>query len=121
MSRTRSGTRSSSRARIGTYRWEGSFAGWLYAIATRSMLRHASRTAAEAAVAVDVAERVLVTEHDPMTEAEWSLVEQDLHLGCTIGVLEGLSREARRLYLLREVLAVPGRVRSEVAHVSPAT
>src|SRR5687768_13681187 len=87
-------------ARIGTYRWEGSLAGWLYAIATRSMLRGASRTPAEAALAVEVAERALVTEHDPMTEAEWSLVEQDLHLACTIGVLEGLPREARLLYVL---------------------
>ncbi len=108
-------------ARIGTYRWEGSFAGWLYAIATRSMLRSATRTPAEAAVAVDVVERVLVTEHDPMTEAEWSLVEQDLHLACTIGVLEGLSPDARRLYLLGEVLAVPDRVGAEIAQVSPAT
>jgi DNA-directed RNA polymerase specialized sigma24 family protein len=108
-------------ARIGTYRWEGSFAGWLYAVATRSMLRGASRTPAEAAVAVDVAERALVTEHDAMTEAEWSLVEQDLHLACTIGVLEGLSPAARRLYLLGEVLAVPDRVGAEVAQVSPAT
>ena len=108
-------------ARIATYRWEGSFAGWLYAIATRSMLRGASRTPAQAAVAVEVAERALVTAHDPMTEAEWSLIEQDLHLACTIGVLEGLTREARRLYLLGEVLAVPDRVGAEVAHVSPAT
>ncbi|HEX8121916.1 MAG TPA: RNA polymerase sigma factor [Solirubrobacteraceae bacterium] len=108
-------------ARIGTYRWEGSFAGWLYAIATRSMLRGASRTAAEARTTVEVAERALVTEHDPMTEAEWSLVEQDLHLACTIGVLEGLSPEARRLYLLGEVLAVPDRVGAEVAQVPPAT
>jgi DNA-directed RNA polymerase specialized sigma24 family protein len=108
-------------ARIGTYRWEGSFAGWLYAIATRSMLRRASRTPADAAVAVDAAERALVTEHDPMTEAEWSFVEQDLHLACTIGVLEGLPRDARRLYLLGEVLAVPDRVGAEVAQISPAT
>jgi RNA polymerase sigma factor (sigma-70 family) len=106
--------------RIGTYRWEGSFAGWLYAVATRSMLRGAGRTAAEAAVALDDVERALVTEHDPMTEAEWSLVEQDLHLACTIGVLEGLSPEARRLYLLGEVLAVPDRVGAELAGVSPA-
>jgi hypothetical protein len=77
-------------ARIATYRWEGSFAGWLYAVATRSMLRSAGRTPADARLAVEAAERALVTEHDPMTEAEWSLVEQDLHLACTIGVLEGL-------------------------------
>ncbi|HEX2088156.1 MAG TPA: hypothetical protein VHF89_20885, partial [Solirubrobacteraceae bacterium] len=70
---------------------------------------------------VEVAERALVTDHDPMTEAEWSLVEQDLHLACTIGVLEGLTPEARRLYLLGEVLAVPDRVGAEVAQVSPAT
>jgi DNA-directed RNA polymerase specialized sigma24 family protein len=108
-------------ARIATYRWEGSFAGWLYAVATRSMLRGASRTPAEAVLALDVAERALVTEHDPMTEAEWSLVEQDLHLACTIGVLEGLSLDARRLYLLGEVLAVPDRVGAEVAQVSPGT
>ena len=55
-----------------------------------------------------------------MTEAEWSFVEQDLHLACTIGVLEGLTREARRLYLLGEVLAVPDRVGAEVAQVAPA-
>lgn len=108
-------------SRIGTYRWEGSFAGWLYTIATRSMLRGASRTPADAAAAIDAAERALVTDHDPMTEAEWSFVEQDLHLACTIGVLEGLSREARRLYLLGEVLAVPDRVGAEVAQVAPAT
>src|ERR687893_2673527 len=35
-------------ARIGTYRWEGSFAGWLYAISTRSILRHAAMTPHEA-------------------------------------------------------------------------
>ena len=108
-------------ARIRTYRWEGSFAGWLYAVSTRSMLRGAGGTPTEAAVALDVVERALVTDHDPMTEAEWSLVAQDLHLACTIGVLEALSRETRRLYLLGEVLAVPDRVGAEVAQVSPAT
>lgn len=90
-------------ARIGTYRWEGSFAGWLYAVATRSILRGAARTANDARCALDLAERVLVTEHDPMTEAEWQLVAQDLHLACTIGVLEGLDPQARRLYLLGEL------------------
>ena len=36
-------------ARIGTYRWEGSFAGWVYAVATRSMLRRAATAPREAA------------------------------------------------------------------------
>jgi hypothetical protein len=56
-----------------------------------------------------------------MTEAEWRLVEQDLHLACTVGVLTGLSSEARRLYLLGEVLAVPDRIGAQVAQVTPAT
>src|SRR3712207_3792595 len=107
-------------ARIGTYRWEGSFAGWLYAVATRSILRRAATTPQEAALAVDLADRALVTDHDMMTEGEWQLVEQDLHLACTIGVLTGLSAEARRLYLLGEVLAVPGRVGAQVAQSTPA-
>ena len=107
-------------ARIGTYRWEGSFAGWLYALATRSMLRRAATTPHEAALAVDVADRALLSDHDPMTEAEWGLVEQDLHLACTVGVLEALAPEARRLYLLGEVLAVPDRVGAQVAQVTPA-
>ena len=107
-------------ARIGTYRWEGSFAGWLYAIATRSILRRAAAMPREAELAADLADRALVSDHEPMTEAEWLLVEQDLHLACTIGVLTGLSPEARRLYLLGEVLAVPDRIGAEVAHVSPA-
>jgi RNA polymerase sigma factor (sigma-70 family) len=108
-------------ARIATYRWEGSFAGWLYAIATRSMLRRAALSPDAATLAVDLADRALVSDHDPMTEAECRLVEQDLHLACTVGVLTGLSPDARRLYLLGEVLAVPDRVGAQVAHVTPAT
>jgi RNA polymerase sigma factor (sigma-70 family) len=107
-------------ARIDTYRWEGSFAGWLYAIATRSILRRAAATPQDAALAVELADSALVTDHDPMTEAEWGLVEQDLHLACTVGVLTGLSPQARRLYLLGEVLAVPDTVGAQVAQVTPA-
>jgi RNA polymerase sigma factor (sigma-70 family) len=106
--------------RLATYRWEGSFAGWLYAIATRSMLRRTAVAPHDAALAVELAERALVSDHDPMTEAEWRLVEQDLHLACTVGVLTGLSPDARRLYLLGEVLAVPDRVGAQVAQVTPA-
>ena len=107
-------------ARIGTYRWEGSFAGWLYAIATRSILRRAATTPREAELAADLADRALLSDHEPMTEAEWGLVEQDLHLACTIGVLSALSAEARTLYLLGEVLAVPDRVGAQAAQVTPA-
>ena len=107
-------------ARIGTYRWEGSFAGWLYAIATRSMLRGARFGPREALCAVELAHAALLSDHDPMTDAEWQLVEQDLHLACTIGVLEALTPEARRLYLLGEVLGVPDRVGAQVAGSSPA-
>jgi RNA polymerase sigma factor (sigma-70 family) len=108
-------------ARIGTYRWEGSFAGWVYAVATRSILRRAASTTDQASLAVELAEHALVSDHDPMTEAEWRLVEQDLHLACTVGVLTGLSPEARRIYLLGEVLAVPDRIGAQVAQVTPAT
>jgi DNA-directed RNA polymerase specialized sigma24 family protein len=108
-------------ARIGTYRYEGSFAGWLYAIATRSMLRRAASAPQEAALAVELSERALLSDHDPMTEAEWRLVEQEFHLACTVGVLNALSPEARRLYLLGDVLAVPDRVGAQVAQVTPAT
>ncbi|HEX8743531.1 MAG TPA: sigma-70 family RNA polymerase sigma factor [Thermoleophilaceae bacterium] len=107
-------------ARIGTYRWEGSFAGWLYAIATRSILRRAARTPREAELTADLADVALVADHEPMTEAEWRLVEQDVHLACTVGVLTELAPETRRLYLLGEVLAVPDRVGAEVAQTTPA-
>ena len=106
--------------RIGTYRWEGSFAGWLYALATRQILRRAAQTAARAAVALDVAEAAVVTDHDLMPEAEWRLVEQDLHLACTLAVLVGLPSDTRRLYLLGDVLAVPDRVGAEVSGLKPA-
>jgi RNA polymerase sigma factor (sigma-70 family) len=106
--------------RIGSYRWEGSFAGWLYAIATRSMLRRASVTPQKATVALELAERALVSDYDPATEAEWRLVEQELHLACTVGVLTALSPEARRTYLLGEVLGVPDWVGARVGHVTTA-
>src|SRR5919107_6054179 len=50
-------------ARIGTYRWEGSFAGWVYAVATRSMLRRAAATPDEAALAVELADDALLGDH----------------------------------------------------------
>ena len=108
-------------ARIGTYRWEGSFAGWLYAVATRSILRRSRATPRNADLAVEVADRALLSDHDPMTEAEWRLIEQDLNLICAVAVLTGLSPDARRIYLLGEVLAVPDRVGAQVAHVTPGT
>jgi RNA polymerase sigma factor (sigma-70 family) len=107
-------------ARIHTYRWEGSFAGWLYAVATRSILRRAAAGPRDAELAAEVADATLVSDHEPMTEAEWRLVEQDVHLACTVGVLTGLSPATRRLYLLGEVLAVPDRVGAEVAHLTRA-
>jgi RNA polymerase sigma factor (sigma-70 family) len=108
-------------AKIGSYRWEGSFTSWLYAIATRSILRRSATAPDEAALALELADAALVTDHDPITDAEWELVAQDLHLACTLGVLAGLSPEARRLYLLGEVLAVPDRVGAQVAQITPAT
>lgn len=108
-------------ARIHTYRWEGSFPGWLYTLATRSMLRGAATTPRDATLALELADDALVADHDPMAEGEWRLVEQELHLACTVGVLTGLSPESRVLYLLGEVLAVPDRVGAEVAGVTPAT
>jgi DNA-directed RNA polymerase specialized sigma24 family protein len=107
-------------ARLRTYRWEGTFAGWLYALATRSMLRRRARTPQDATFALELADDALLSDHDPMTEGEWRLIEQDLHLACTVGVLTALSPETRRLYLLGEVLAVPDSVGAEVAQVTPA-
>jgi RNA polymerase sigma factor (sigma-70 family) len=107
--------------RIVTYRWEGSFTGWVYAVATRSMLRRAASTPQEAALALELADQALLGDHDPMTDAEYRLVEQDLHLACTVGVLTGLTADARRIYLLGEVLAVPDRIGAQVAQVTPAT
>src|ERR671920_538914 len=92
----------------------------LCARARPMLVRHAATSPQEAALAAEVDERSLVTDHDPMTEAEWRLVEQDLHLACTVGVLTGLSPEARRLYLLGEVLAVPDRIGAQAAQVTPA-
>src|ERR671921_355357 len=83
------------------------------------LVRHARRLLGRSAE-VELADRALVSDHDAMTEAEWRLVEQDLHLACTVGVLTGLSPDARRLYLLGEVLAVPDRVGAQVAQVTPA-
>jgi RNA polymerase sigma factor (sigma-70 family) len=108
-------------ARLSTYRWDGSFAGWLYTIATRAMLRRARRGAVEAERALELADLALLTDHDPLTNAEWNLVEQELHLACTLGVLTALEPAMRRLYLLGEVLAVPDQVGARVMQVSPAT
>ena len=84
------------------------------------MLRRAAAAPRDAELAAELADVTLVSDHEPMTEGEWRLVEQDVHLACTVGVLTELSAVTRRLYLLGEVLAVPDRVGAQVAQLTPA-
>ncbi len=105
---------------LATYDGRGSFMGWVYAIAGHEAARAArrrGRALAQAAVDLDAA---LLHDHEPMTEAQWRLVEQEAHVACTFAVVALLSDAERVAYLLGDVLAVPDRVGAELAGVTPA-
>lgn len=106
-------------ARIGSFRREGSFLGWCYAIASRELARTSVRRGRDVertAHAVDVA---LLADHEPAGDPAWRLLEHEAHLACTAGVLAGLSEGVRLAYVLGDLLGVADAVGAAVCGVTP--
>jgi len=106
--------------RIGTYRRDGSFLGWCYALASRDLARARARRGRDLARAAGAVEVALLADHEPVGGAAWRLLEHEAHLACAAGVLAGLSEDVRLAYVLGDLLGVPDAVGAAVCGVAPA-
>jgi len=103
-----------------TYTGSGSFLGWVYAIAAREAGRTARRRGLALAAAAEALDAALLTDHEPLIEAEWRVVEQEAHLACAFAVVALLSDAERTAYLLGDVLALPDGTGALLAGTTPA-
>jgi DNA-directed RNA polymerase specialized sigma24 family protein len=100
---------------IAGYRWQASFMSWCHAIATRRAAREGRRSAARAERLLELLEETIAGPQDPFEADEAVLVEQSAGLACAFVVAHGLRPQARRAYLLGEVLGVTDRVGASCA------
>ena len=56
---------------------------------------------------------------DEALDAEWSLLTEEVKVGCTLGMLQCLDRPHRLAYVLGEILDLPGPDAAEALDVSP--
>lgn len=107
--------------RLGGFRGEAAFTTWAYRVAANHLLttrrRRAERALSFDAFAQDLAEGLA----DPRDHGvDERLLEQEVKIGCTHGMLLCLDREHRLAYILGEVFEIDSRQAAEITATTPA-
>jgi RNA polymerase sigma factor (sigma-70 family) len=98
---------------------------WVYTIAVRHLL-HVNAHAREQAMSADALAARLdaglaISAHAaPLTATEAPLLEKELQLECTHGMLLVLSRPQRVAFILADVLGASDRIGAEICEIEPA-
>lgn len=111
---------------LSQFRGESAFYTWVYRIASNYLLTARGKRAQAFAVSFDeYAEQIdqgqapnsrIVASTNP---AEQALLEEEVKVSCTHGLLLCLSERARLSYILGEILELPGPVAAEILELSP--
>ncbi len=110
---------------LGTFRGDSQFTTWVYRVATNMLLsRKGKKTQAfrlsfdEYADLIDRGQSELV--HYTQNEGELSLLEEEVKMSCTQGLLLCLEDQARLVYILGELLELTSQQGAEILDLSPA-
>ena len=111
--------------RLSTYRGEAAFRTWVYRVATNHLLDfRKSRVERQAwtfdTFAADLASTVDAIAAPASYDADQTLLEEEVKVGCTRGMLLCLSRDDRIAYVLGDVFQLHGDDAAYVCSVSPA-
>lgn len=99
---------------LSSFRGDSSFRTWCFRIASNSLLRAKTRRQ-------PVLEPVDDTPAPTLTSPEDKLLEREVRVQCSLGLLQTLDAEHRLAYVVGEVLGLPGDDAAEVTGVEPAT
>lgn len=93
---------------LSTFRHESKFTTWVYRVATNYLISHKGKKSGSFTMSFDdYAERIDFGQSDEVNytqnEGELSLLEEDIRIGCTQGMLLCLSEEDRMVYILSSV------------------
>ncbi|MBX2875615.1 MAG: sigma-70 family RNA polymerase sigma factor [Saprospiraceae bacterium] len=109
---------------LGTFRGDSQFTTWVYRVATNMLLsRRGKKTQTlqlsfeEYAELIDRGQSEQV--HYTQNEGELSLLEEEVKMSCTQGLLLCLGEKARLVYILGELLELTSQQGAEILSISP--
>lgn len=110
---------------LGTFRQESSFATWCYRIAANHLLTTHKRRAERMEVTFEWCEEEMHRGLEGVwpgctSEAEQSLIVEEVMIGCMQGLLLCLDRDLRITYILGEIFEVNSREGAEILDISSA-
>ena len=109
---------------LSTFRHESKFTTWVYRVATNYLISHKGKKSNSYAMSFDEYEEQIDTGQSEsvkytQNEGELSLLEQDIRIGCTQGLLLCLNEEDRMVYILSVILDYNSKEGSEIIGISP--
>jgi RNA polymerase sigma factor (sigma-70 family) len=112
--------------RLATFRGESSFQTWVYRVATNHLLNtRQSRVEREEITFSDFAVQLANTDPDAVapasSEADQQLLELEVKIGCTQGMLLCLDRDHRIAYILGDIFELKSEQAGDILGIEPAT
>jgi len=108
---------------LSTFRFEAAFTTWVYRIASNYLITCRKKHAEQTSVSFDeFAEDLLdgLDSADKSNRPDQHLLEEEVKIGCTRGMLLCLDREHRLAYVLGEVFDLPGEMGGKILGISAA-
>jgi RNA polymerase sigma factor (sigma-70 family) len=111
--------------RLSTFEGRSALMTWVYTIAARHLVRARTRPREQAmspeTLAAHLDEGMALAQHtEVLSAAEAPLLEKELQLECTHGMLLVLSRPERLAFILSDVLGATDRIGAEICDIDPA-
>ncbi|WP_168796366.1 RNA polymerase sigma factor [Flagellimonas onchidii] len=110
--------------RLSTFNHQSHFKTWVYRVATNYLLNHKGKKSVEFAMPFeDYANLIDSGQSDVVryatNEGELSLLEEEVKVSCTQGLLLCLKSEDRLVYILSEILEFNGNEGAEILGINP--
>ncbi len=109
---------------LSTFNYQSQFKTWVYRVATNYLLSHKGKKSVEFAMPFeDYAKLIDSGQSDVVryttNEGELSLLEEEVKVSCTQGLLLCLKSEDRLVYILSEILELNGNEGAEILGIGP--
>jgi RNA polymerase sigma factor (sigma-70 family) len=109
---------------LATFRGDSAFTTWVYRVAANYLLTARKRRAEReemtfARFAEDIDAGLAATIQPPQMEIDEHLLEEEVKIGCTHGMLLCLDRDHRMAYILGEVFELTGEDAAQILDITP--
>ncbi len=109
---------------LSTFKYKSKFTTWAYKIAINYLINHQGKLSKEFAMPFDKYSELIDSGHSNMVthaknDGELALLEEEVKVSCTQGLLLCLSKTDQMVYILSEVLEFNSMEGAEILNISP--